>query len=222
VYSLGCSFHYLVTARAPFPARSLVDSIVAHRETPPPLLAASVPGVSERVQAWFEKTLAKRPDDRYQTMREVIVAIEECLLHDTLEASMGTVIVPTPAPGQGAGQSGGQQPKTIIGAHSATVIQRPQDREQLDREQPKTILSFRGDSPTIASRPAPDVPVSVPAAKATEPSADAQSAELMAKMADRLAAMPTEEGLSKQAWKMLAIVSAVTALLLFVMRVLGV
>jgi hypothetical protein len=49
--------------------------LLAHRESPIPSLGADVP---EQVQAIFEKMVAKTVEDRYQTMTEVVVALEQC------------------------------------------------------------------------------------------------------------------------------------------------
>ena len=50
--------------------------LLAHREMPIPSLGADVP---QDVQAVFEKMVAKNVDDRYQSMSEVVAALEECV-----------------------------------------------------------------------------------------------------------------------------------------------
>ena len=49
--------------------------LLAHREQPIPSLGAKVP---EQVQAVFEKMVAKEAGERYQTMSEVVAALEQC------------------------------------------------------------------------------------------------------------------------------------------------
>ena len=75
IYSLGCSL-YLPAHRQGHLRRRYVDGqALAHREKPIPSLGADVP---EQVQAVFEKMVAKNVEDRYQTMTEVVAALEQC------------------------------------------------------------------------------------------------------------------------------------------------
>ncbi len=73
IYSLGCSFHYLVTGRPPYQGDTLMARLLAHRDARLPRLDDDVPAA---VRAAFEKMIAKRPEDRFQTMAEVIAALE--------------------------------------------------------------------------------------------------------------------------------------------------
>src|SRR5262245_3311900 len=76
VYSLGCTWFYLLTGRPPYPRDSTIDALMAHREEPIP----SLPGVREDVpaelDAIFQKMLAKRADERFASMAEVAAALE--------------------------------------------------------------------------------------------------------------------------------------------------
>jgi serine/threonine protein kinase len=67
LYSLGCTFYYLLAGRVPFPGGTMIDKLDKHRfETPQPIewLRSDLP-VS--VADILRKLLAKRPEDRYQT-----------------------------------------------------------------------------------------------------------------------------------------------------------
>jgi hypothetical protein len=75
IYSLGCSLHYLLTAKAAYDGDSLMAKLLAHREQPIPSLGVEVP---KQVQAVFEKMVAKAVENRYQTMSEVVAALETC------------------------------------------------------------------------------------------------------------------------------------------------
>jgi predicted Ser/Thr protein kinase len=75
IYSLGCSLYYLITAHAAYDGDSLMAKLLAHREQPIPPLGPEVP---EEVQAVFRKMVAKKVQDRYQTMSEVVAALEQC------------------------------------------------------------------------------------------------------------------------------------------------
>ncbi len=76
IYSLGCTLYYLLTARPAYVEDTLMARLIAHREAPIPALGAGNPAPA---QAAFERMVAKRPEDRFQTMTEVVSALEGCL-----------------------------------------------------------------------------------------------------------------------------------------------
>lgn len=75
---MGCPLYYLLTGKAVYDGDSLMKKLLAHREQPIPALRASRPEVTEQVEAVFQKMVAKTVHDRYQTMEEVIAALEGC------------------------------------------------------------------------------------------------------------------------------------------------
>src|SRR5581483_7634668 len=79
VYSLGCTFYRLMTGKIPYDADSLVMKILAHREKPIPSLRASVPTVPAATDLVLQRMLAKKPEDRYQTMTELADDLERSL-----------------------------------------------------------------------------------------------------------------------------------------------
>ena len=77
IYSLGCTLFYLMTARALYPGGTAVQKIFAHAQGEIPSLSQQRPEVSEELNALFAKMVAKRPEDRQQTMAEVIADLEK-------------------------------------------------------------------------------------------------------------------------------------------------
>jgi formylglycine-generating enzyme required for sulfatase activity len=78
IYSLGCTLYRLLTGEVLYPRDTLAKVILAHREEPVPSLCQKRPEVRPQLDAVFQKMVAKRPDDRQQTMTEVIIDLEKC------------------------------------------------------------------------------------------------------------------------------------------------
>ncbi|WP_417387443.1 serine/threonine protein kinase [Gimesia sp.] len=78
IYSLGCTLYFLLTGEAPYSGNTIFKVFVQHREAKIPSLQEQRPDVPNSVAAVFEKMIAKKPEDRYQTARELIVALEDC------------------------------------------------------------------------------------------------------------------------------------------------
>lgn len=78
IYSLGCSLYYLLEGKPTFGGDTLMAKLLAHRENPIPTLRDVQAEVPEELEAVFKKMVAKRVEDRYQTMTEVIADLEKC------------------------------------------------------------------------------------------------------------------------------------------------
>lgn len=79
IYSLGCTFYRLLARQPIYPGDSFIQVVLAHRTAPIPALSSVRPNLPERLETVFLKMVAKRPEDRYQSMAEVIADLEGCL-----------------------------------------------------------------------------------------------------------------------------------------------
>ena len=78
IYSLGCTLYYLLTGRAVYGGDTTIMRLLAHHTAEIPSLRAERPDVPEHLDAVFQKMVAKKPDDRYGSMTEVIVELQKC------------------------------------------------------------------------------------------------------------------------------------------------
>ncbi len=81
IYSLGCALIELLTGFVPFEGKEFIETVMMHQEEAPPLLADLEPSLKyppalDRVLA---KCLAKRPQDRYQSAKEMALDLGRVL-----------------------------------------------------------------------------------------------------------------------------------------------
>ncbi len=97
VYSLGCTFRYLLTRQPPFTADSVVDKLKAHMEQAPSPLGEHRDDVPDELAAIVERMIAKDPDARFQTPADVAAALSAFAGDETraaLERSQPTRLRP--------------------------------------------------------------------------------------------------------------------------------
>lgn len=88
IYSLGCTLYYLITGEPLFQGESMMEKLLAHRENDPPSLLHYDTGISPGLDATLAHMLDKKPERRFQSMAEVIEALEQQLLEVTAGCSV--------------------------------------------------------------------------------------------------------------------------------------
>ena len=76
VYALGVVLFELLTGEVPYPGDSLVAVAMRHVADPIPSVREHRADVPPRVEALIRRSMAKDPDERFQSMRELIAALE--------------------------------------------------------------------------------------------------------------------------------------------------
>jgi serine/threonine protein kinase len=72
IYSVGCTLFRLLTGRPPYYAETAVHKIIAHRDHAVPSLVEARKGCTKELNAIFHLMVAKKADDRYQSMNDLI------------------------------------------------------------------------------------------------------------------------------------------------------
>jgi serine/threonine-protein kinase len=75
IYSLGCTFYFLLTGQAPFEGGTAARKLFCHQRLEPTPIDRLRSGLPRRLVPVIRKMMAKRPGDRYQTPAEVAAAI---------------------------------------------------------------------------------------------------------------------------------------------------
>jgi serine/threonine-protein kinase len=79
IYALACVLHEALTDQRPYPGESLEQQLVGHLTSPPPRPSALQPGVPEAMDAVVATGMAKDPDQRYATAKDLAHAARAAL-----------------------------------------------------------------------------------------------------------------------------------------------
>lgn len=123
LYSLGCTFYFLLTGQPPFTGHSLTDKLLAHqideaksinevraaRGSDQPVL----PTVPQPVEEVIRRLMAKRPQDRYQTPTELANTLHVLLGQLTRGALSERTRPAVPAPAPIAPQAAEPVPEAV-------------------------------------------------------------------------------------------------------------
>jgi serine/threonine-protein kinase len=102
LYSLGCTLFYLLAGQTPFSGGSMTEKLLKHHWDAPPAVESLRPDVPPIVSAIVRKLMSKRPEDRFQTPRELADMLEQVLAPGGMEAPVPPELLisattPTPA-----------------------------------------------------------------------------------------------------------------------------
>lgn len=83
MYSLGCTFYFLLTGQVPFPGGTATEKLLKHRLDEPLPVEQIRPEIPRSLGNVVRKMMAKQPADRYQTPAELV---------EVLSAPLGSFI----------------------------------------------------------------------------------------------------------------------------------
>ena len=94
IYALGCTLYFLLTGNPPFRNDTVMRRLLAHREQPAPRISEYRPEAPRELDQIFAMMMAKSPDDRFPSMKHLVVALDSIELTDLDDEQMATLDMP--------------------------------------------------------------------------------------------------------------------------------
>jgi tRNA A-37 threonylcarbamoyl transferase component Bud32 len=116
LYSLGSVLYEVLTCQTPFEADTPLSLLMKHLNDPLPLPRAVVPGIPGLLERVVLQSLAKQPDDRYQSAAEMALALRQVVEEAGIQVPAR---VPLPLSFRTA-----ERPSEPIAVYSGTAIGR--------------------------------------------------------------------------------------------------
>jgi eukaryotic-like serine/threonine-protein kinase len=87
LYSLGCTFYFMLTGSPPYPGGTMLQKLLAHGSDPLPDIRKRRPEVSDYLSSVLKRMLAKQPADRYQDSESLVADLKRVAVIDGLRRS---------------------------------------------------------------------------------------------------------------------------------------
>jgi serine/threonine protein kinase len=167
IYSLGCTLHTLLAGKPVYDGDTIMKKLMGHREGAIPSLCEARAEVPAALDVVFRRMVAKRPADRFPSMKDVVAELEKCLA-----SPGGPMARPSPPPSH-ATPSGVPSPGSSSGMSSYPVAvpmgldsrsgapQAAVRQQEVSLAGPAFEKTFVGGDttiyPTLAGKPQPGV-----------------------------------------------------------------
>lgn len=79
IYALGCTLYRLATGELPYRAKTNAELFLMHLESPIPSICEVRPEAPAALDVLFARMVAKKPEERCQSMAEVLAQLDICL-----------------------------------------------------------------------------------------------------------------------------------------------
>ncbi len=95
LYSLGCTFYYLLTGQVPFPGGTLIQKLDRQRWETPPAVNQHKPHLPQAVVDVVHRLMAKKPADRLQTPADLVTALTQLQQNGFVRPTSAPAVEPT-------------------------------------------------------------------------------------------------------------------------------
>ena len=155
VYALGCVFYQALCGKPPFQSPSIADLILAHLTLPPKPPIKQLPDLPPKVNALILRMLAKKPEERPQSMEQVATTLRECARALGIDVE-GQLLPLTPV----------ERPTALLGAALAGVAPKPSAQAPLPVA-PLPVAPLRESA--LRDSPLPQASAQLPVAPTPSP-----------------------------------------------------
>ncbi len=120
IFSFGCVLYEAATDRKPFAGESVIDTLHKIIYEPAPAITEFNPSASPELQRVIRKCLAKKPEKRYQTIRETANDLEE--LREELRGTSNIVRSVAPSGSRRSTSGTDEHPKAALENHKSVAV----------------------------------------------------------------------------------------------------
>ncbi len=138
LYSLGCTFYFLLTGQVPFPGGQSLEKLVRHASEEIPSVELMRPGVPEPVAAIIRRLMDKEAVARFQTPAELASALQPLCLETKLPWSAASSTVPIVEGGLATPYLSDGSQNDVSFADEASILAGDLSAEAGGREMPTT------------------------------------------------------------------------------------
>lgn len=118
IYSLGATFCFLLSGEPPYPGGTVAQKLHSHQTEAPISIRERAPDVPRDLDAILQKMLAKRPEDRFQSVAELKAALRRFVPVNSVAAQLsGTFAASNGPPAAHEGELGLE--RSVAGRKSA-------------------------------------------------------------------------------------------------------
>ncbi|MFI5459906.1 MAG: serine/threonine-protein kinase [Isosphaerales bacterium] len=87
LYSLGCTFYYLLAGVPPYPGGDITDKLTRHAKSPAPDIRDLRPDIPAGITSIIQRMMAKKPEDRFASYDDLIAALDSVPFEEMEKAS---------------------------------------------------------------------------------------------------------------------------------------
>ncbi len=192
VYSLGCTFYYLLTGHPPFPEGTLAQRIAKHQTEMPEAIQKDRPDCPSDLARICFKMMAKKPDERFQSADEVFDVLDHWLAargvagagYASSSGSSGQLTAAAAAAEEISGRGGSYKPprrSRRSGSGKPLPGEKPpSENDTIGNQLQETVKGIDSDksSPSARMRKTRGLPVAKPLNEASGSIFDSESFEV--------------------------------------------